>query len=57
MSPANLLWFSMLLVTLGMVAGYLYGRYFRPELFTAAVILVNMLVIIGLGIRYWSSAV
>jgi len=57
MNPGNLLWFSMLLVTLSMVAGYAYARNYRPELFTAAVVLANMVVVIGLGIYYWKSAV
>lgn len=57
MNSAALLFSSMLLVTLAMVAGYAYARYLRPELFIAAVVLANMVVVIGLGVFMWSRTV
>lgn len=56
MLPSNVLWLAMACATFGTLAGIYVGRSMHPHLYTGAVVLVNMAVVIAVGALLWRSA-
>lgn len=56
MSPSNVLWAVMACATLGAVVGLYSGRNFPAQSFAGIVILVNLVVVVGIGALLWRSA-